>query len=55
MTEISLIPLKSKALEFPEPVKTLILTEPDQIDSRDFVIKLGTWERLLKMQKEVTK
>lgn len=50
MTEVSLIPLKEKAVRFPEPVKTLILSEPDVIDSQDFISKLGTWERLLKMK-----
>jgi hypothetical protein len=53
MTEVSLISLKTKALQFPEPVKTLILSEPDQIDSKEFISKLGTWERLLRMQKEL--
>ena len=53
MTVVSLVPLKTKALKFPEPVKKLILSEPDQIDTREFISKLGTWERLLRMQKEV--
>lgn len=52
MTDVSLIPLKEKAVRFPEPVRTLILSEPDVIDSRDFISKLGTWERLLKINKE---
>lgn len=51
MTEVSLTPLKEKAVRFPEPVKTLILSEPDSLDSLDFISKLGTWERLLKMPK----
>ncbi len=51
MTEISLVPLKEKAVRFPEPVKTLILSEPDSLDSQDFISKLGTWERLLRMPK----
>ncbi|MHB8396056.1 MAG: hypothetical protein ACYDAZ_01840 [Thermoplasmataceae archaeon] len=50
MTEVSLIPLKEKALKFPEPVKTLILSEPDTLDSQDFISKLGTWEKLLKIR-----
>lgn len=52
MTEVSLLPLKEKALNFPEPVKSLVLSEPDMIDSRDFITKLGTWERLLKINRE---
>ena len=42
-------PMKTKALDFPEPVKSLILSEPDMIDSQDFISKIGTWEKLLKM------
>ncbi|MCL5782922.1 MAG: hypothetical protein M1476_03320 [Candidatus Thermoplasmatota archaeon] len=52
MTEVSLVPLKSKALRFPEPVRSLILSEPDTLDSQDFISKLGTWERLLKINAE---
>lgn len=57
MTSIDLKPMKERALNFPEPVKSLILSEPDVIDSRDFISKLGTWERLAKInaQKEVPK
>ena len=49
MTLIDLKPMKAKAVLFPEPVKTLILSEPDTVDAQDFISKLGTWERLLKM------
>ena len=49
MTLVDLTPLKTKALNFPEPVKSLILSEPDMIDAQDFISKLGTWERLSKM------
>lgn len=47
---ISMTPLKSKAMNIPEPVKSLVLSEPDSIDSMDFITKLGKWERLLKME-----
>ncbi len=50
MTEVSLIPLKENVLRFPEPVKSLILSDPDQIDSKEFIPKPGTWEKLLKMK-----
>ena len=55
MTLADLRPIKAKALNFPEPLKSLILSEPDMIDAQDFISKLGTWERLAKMniQKEV--
>ena len=49
MTLVDLAPMKAKALNFPEPVKSLILSEPDAIDAQDFISKLGTWEKLLKM------
>ena len=49
MTLADLRPIKAKALNFPEPLKSLILSEPDMIDAQDFISKLGTYERLLKM------
>jgi hypothetical protein len=49
MTLVNLGPLKAKALSFPEPLKSLILSEPDMIDAHDFISKLGTWEKLAKM------
>jgi hypothetical protein len=49
MTIIGLTPMKTKALNFPEPLKSLILSEPEMIDAQEFISKLGTWERLLRM------
>ena len=49
MTLVDLTPLKAKAINFPEPLKSLILSEPDTIDAQDFISKLGTWDRLAKM------
>ncbi len=49
MTLVDLTPLKTKAINFPEPLKSLILSEPDTIDAQDFISKLGTWDRLAKM------
>lgn len=49
MTDVSVVPLKQKALRFPEPVKSLILSEPDNMDSNELVSKMGTWEKLLKI------
>lgn len=48
--KIDIRPMKAKALNFPEPVKSLVLSEADQIDSQDFISKIGTWEKLLKME-----
>lgn len=50
MTSVDLKPMKAKALNFPEPVKSLILSEPDIIEAQDFISKMGTWEKLLKME-----
>lgn len=52
MTTVNLTPLKAKAISFPEPVKSLILSEPDLLDAAEFITKVGTFERLLAMQKE---
>jgi len=43
--------MKEKAMGWPEPVKTLVLSEPDSIPFMDFIIKLGEWEKLLNIQK----
>lgn len=50
MTEVSIILIKEKAVKLPEPVKTLILSEPDALSLGDLISKLGTWEKLLKMK-----
>jgi hypothetical protein len=42
-------PLKQRAIALPDPVKTLILSEPDSMDSKDLISKLATWDRLLQM------
>ena len=47
--KVNIKPLKIKALSFRDPLKTLILSEPDEMDSSDFILKLGTWEKLAKM------
>lgn len=43
---------KDKALSFPEPVKSLVLSEPDVMDHREFIVKIGTWEKLLRIERE---
>ena len=50
MTKVNLKSLKQKALQFPEPVKSLILSEPDEIEAFDFISKICTWEKLLKLE-----
>ncbi|WMT52203.1 MAG: hypothetical protein RE471_04815 [Ferroplasma sp.] len=50
MTRVSIVQLKQKAMKLPEPVKSLILSEPDSMDSAEFITKLGTWDKLLAME-----
>jgi hypothetical protein len=50
MKLVDIRPIKTRALSFPEPVKTLVLSEPDSIPFMDFIIKLGEWERILKIK-----
>ena len=49
MTIVDLKPMKNKALQFPEPLKSLILSEADIMDSTEFISKVCTWEKLTKM------
>ena len=49
-SECDLRPIKIKALTYPEPVRSLILSEPDSLPLQDFLAKSGVWERLLKMK-----
>jgi hypothetical protein len=44
---VSLKSMKLKALTWPEPLRTLILSEDDNVTFEDFIIKLGVWEHLL--------
>ncbi len=50
MTNVNIKPLKDKAINFPEPVRTLILTETEVMDSGEFIGKLCTWIRLNEMK-----
>lgn len=52
MTEISTRPLKQHGDEFPEPVRSLIQQEPEIIDLERFINDFGTFERIIKLQKE---
>jgi len=45
--------LKAQASVFPEPVRSLILSEDDSLSVDDFLSKFATSERLLKMSEEV--
>lgn len=50
MTSVNIQSMKAKAIGFPEPLKSLILSEPDQLEASEFIGKLGTWEKLAKME-----
>ncbi len=41
--------LKDKAVESPEPLRSLILSERDFMGVEDFVSKFASWERILKV------
>ena len=40
---------KDKASSFPEPVRSLIMSEADFMDSDEFIVKFGVWEKVLKI------
>jgi hypothetical protein len=52
MSKIDVKPLKLKATDFPEPIKTLILSEPDIMDSAEFLTKFVTWRRLARISEQ---
>ena len=49
--QVSTEQIKQRALGFPEPVKSLILSEPDSMDAKELISKIGKWDRLLMLQK----
>lgn len=55
MTDVNLGPMKAAALNFPEPIKSLILSEAETMDAHEFIAKIGTFEKLLKMHSEAKK
>lgn len=52
MSNADLRPIKAKAMMYPNPVRTLILSEPDSIPLEDFLVKSSQWIKLLKMGAE---
>jgi hypothetical protein len=46
---IDIRPLKAKAIHFPEPTRSLIFTEPDRIDAKDFISKVCEWIKIAEM------
>lgn len=51
MPTVNLTPLKKKAIVFADPVKSLILSEPDRMSGEDFIGKVCTWLKLTEMGK----
>ena len=47
---IDLRPLKIMAANWPEPVRTLILTEPDELSAAEYMERQRIWSRLLAMR-----
>ena len=41
-SECDLRPIKIKAMTYPEPVRSLILSEPDSLPLQDFLAKVGS-------------
>ena len=52
MTFIDMTVVKRNAFKLPEPIKTLILSEADTMEASEFISKIATWDRLVKMHSE---
>lgn len=55
MTNIKMEKMKQIAFRMPEPVKSLILSEPESLEFSEFIVKIGTLDRLLAMRQEAEK
>lgn len=55
MKNIEIRKIKEVGLKLPEPVKTLILSEPETLKFDEFMTKITTWDRLLAMRQEAKK
>ena len=53
--KVSLSGIKGAAIKFPEPVRSLILSEPDYVESAELISMMGTWEKLLMMAQNTGK
>ncbi len=50
MNNLNIQSLKQFALRLPEPVKTLILSQPDELSQDDLISKFFEWKKLLKIE-----
>jgi hypothetical protein len=48
----SMLPLKKHALGLPEPLRTLILSQPDEIPMEEYIIKTVEWGDILRLMKK---
>ena len=42
--------LKDYAIKLPDPVKTLILSQPDDMEENELISKFFEWKKLLKIE-----
>jgi len=49
---INIRPLKAIAIKLENPLKTLILSEPDTIPRDEYLIKIQSWLRILNLDKK---
>lgn len=52
MDKIDIRPLKAIAPTMKDPVKTLILQEPDFMEPQDYASKCATWLKIMEIKKE---
>ena len=55
MTNIKMGKMKQIALRMPEPVKSLILSEPESLELSEFIVKVSIWDQLVKMHEGAQK
>jgi len=49
---VNIRPLKTIAIKLEDPLKTLILSEPDIISREEYLIKVQAWLRILNLDKK---
>lgn len=43
-------PLKDEAIKLPDPVKTLILSQSDEMDEDELISKFFEWKKLIRIE-----
>jgi len=49
---INIRPLKVIAIKLDDPLRTLILSEPDMIPREEYLIKIQSWLKILNLSKK---